>query len=81
MHNFFVPADKLIVMDGATFVRLDKYSKTTWSVMGFARHKYGGYFNILDVLITMRNDAIFTHTNIACGRESEESADAAAYVY
>ena len=68
MHNFFVPADKLIVIDGATFVRLDKCANTTFCLMGCRRHNHGGYFNIIDVLITLRNAAMFNHTNIVAGR-------------
>ena len=44
--------------------------------MGCKRHHHGGYFNIIDILITMRNAAMFTHTNIVAGRECEDDANA-----
>ena len=76
MHDFFVPANKLIVIDGATFVRLDKCANTTFCLMGCRRHHHGGYFHIIDVLITLRNAAMFNHTNIVVGRECEAMDDA-----
>ena len=67
VHEFFVPANKLIGIGGATFVRLDKCANTTFCLLGCSRHRHGGYFHIIDVLITLRNAAMFNHTKDICG--------------
>ena len=74
-RTFFVPANKLIVIDQATFVRLDKCATTTFGVMGCGRRGHV-HFNIIDILVTLRNAAMFAHADLHTGRGCDEADSA-----